>query len=192
VIVGQITSWKGHDTAIRALHELRRDHPRARLLIVGEVKFADASTRLDNRGYLEGLRRLVEELDLGEAVAFAGERADISKIMARADVVLVPSVEEPFGRSVAEAMAVGTPVLATTVGGPAELIEDGVSGLLAPPGEPAAWSEAIERILDDPEWALQMGRRASDLAQRRFAVGAHVAAMMEVYQAASRPAERCP
>jgi len=180
-IVGQITSWKGHDTAIRALHRLRRDHQHARLLIVGEVKFADANTRLDNRGYLEGLHRLVRELGLGEAVEFAGEREDIPQIMAHADVVLVPSVEEPFGRTVAEAMAVGTPVVATTVGGPAELIKNGVTGLLAPPGEPAAWSKAIGRILDNPEWALQMGRRATDVAQRRFAVERHVAAMIEVY-----------
>jgi len=187
-MVGQISCWKGHDTAIRALRDLRRHHPHARLLIVGEVKFADANTRLDNRGYLAELHRLVRELGLGEAVEFAGEREDIPQIMARADVVLVPSVEEPFGRSVAEAMAVGTPVIATTVGGPAELIEDGVTGLLAPPGEPAAWSEAIGRILDNPEWALQMGRGASDVAQRRFAVERHVASMMEVYETACPPA----
>ncbi len=180
-MVGQISSWKGHDTAIRALQDVRRHHPRARLVIVGEVKFAEPNTRLDNRGYLKGLRALMEELGLGQAVEFAGEREDIPQIMARADVVLVPSVEEPFGRTVAEAMAVGTPVVATTVGGPAELIEDGITGLLSPPGEPGAWSQAIGRILDDPEWALEMGRRASDVAQRRFAVERHVAAMIEVY-----------
>jgi len=55
------------------------------------------------------------------------------------------------GRTVAEAMAVGTPVVATNVGGPAELIEDGVTGLLAPPGEPTAWSNAIRRIVEDPQ-----------------------------------------
>jgi glycosyltransferase involved in cell wall biosynthesis len=182
VIVGQISPWKGHDTAIRALHDLRGHHPNARLLIVGEVKFADSATRFDNRGYLAELHQLVRDLGLEEAVEFVGERKDVPEIMARADVVLVPSIEEPFGRTVAEAMAVGTPVVATTVGGPAELIDDGTTGLLAPPGEPAAWSEAIRRILEHPDWAHEMGRRASDVARRRFSIERHVAAMMEVYK----------
>jgi glycosyltransferase involved in cell wall biosynthesis len=186
-IVGQISSWKGHDTAIRALHELRADHPHARLLIVGEVKFAAANTRLDNRAYLAELHRLARELSLQDAVEFLGERHDVPEIMARADAILVPSIEEPFGRTVAEAMAVGTPVVATSVGGPAELIEDGVTGLLAPPREPAAWSHAIRRIVDDPQWAREMGRRAGETARERFAVERHVAAMMEVYESV-RPA----
>lgn len=186
-IVGQISSWKGHDTAIRALHRLRTDHPHARLLIVGEVKFADASTRLDNRGYLAGLHELVDQLGLEDAVDFLGERDDVPEIMGRADAVLVPSIEEPFGRTVAEAMAIGTPVIATSVGGPAELIEDGVTGLLAPPGEPAAWSGAIRRIVERPDWANAMGRRASEVARERFASERHVAAMMDVYESV-RPA----
>ena len=181
-VVGQISSWKGHDTAIRALHELRTDHPRARLLIVGEVKFAGAATRLDNRGYLADLQRLVRELGLEDAIEFLGERDDVPQIMAGADVILAPSIEEPFGRTVAEAMAVGTPVVATNVGGPAELIEDGVTGLLAPPGEPTAWSSAIRRIVEDPQWAREMGRRAGETARERFAVERHVAAMIEVYE----------
>ena len=100
---------------------MRADHPHARLLIVGEVKFAAANTRLDNRGYLAELHGLARELSLKDAVEFLGEREDAPEIMARADAILVPSIEEPFGRTVAEPMAVGTPVVATTVGGPAEL-----------------------------------------------------------------------
>jgi glycosyltransferase involved in cell wall biosynthesis len=181
-IVGQISSWKGHDTAIRALHELRADHPHARLLVVGEVKFASGATRLDNRAYLAELHRLVRELALEDAVDFLGERDDVPEIMAQADAVLVPSIEEPFGRTVAEAMALGTPVIATSVGGPAELIDDGTTGLLAPPGESAAWSSAIRRIVENPEWAREMGLRAGEVARERFATKRHVAAMMEVYE----------
>jgi glycosyltransferase involved in cell wall biosynthesis len=182
VIVGQISPWKGHDTAIRALHDLRDHHPNTRLLIVGEIKFAGAATRLDNRGYLAELHQLVRDLGLVEAVEFVGERNDVPEIMARADAVLAPSVEEPFGRTVAEAMAVGTPVVATTVGGPAELINDGITGLLVPPGEPAAWSEAIRRIVEHPDWAREIGDRGGDIARRRFATGRHVAAMIEIYK----------
>ncbi len=187
VIVGQISSWKGHDTAIRALHDLRNHHPNARLTIVGEVKFAGANTRFDNRGYLAELHRLVEDLGLAGAVEFVGEREDVPEIMAHADVVLVPSIEEPFGRTVAEAMAVGTPVVATTVGGPAEVIEDGTTGLLAPPGDPLAWSEAISRILEHPDWSLEMARRGGEVARRRFTTQRHAAAMMELYRSVKAP-----
>lgn len=187
VIVGQISSWKGHDTAIRALHDLRNHHPNARLMIVGEVKFVGANTRLDNRGYLAELHRLVEGLGLADAVEFVGEREDVPEIMAHADVILVPSIEEPFGRTVAEAMAVGTPVVATTVGGPAEVIEDGTTGLLAPPGDPLAWSEAIRRILEHPDWSREMARRGGEVARRRFATQRHAAAMMKLYESVKAP-----
>jgi len=189
VIVGQISPWKGHDTAIRALHDLRKHHPNAQLMIVGEVKFADAATRFDNRGYLTELHQLVRDLGLVQAVEFAGERKDVPEIMARADVILVPSIEEPFGRTVAEAMAIGTPVVATTVGGPAELIDNGRTGLIAPPGEPAAWSEAIGRILEHPDWAREMAHRGCDIARRRFATQRHTAAMMEIYRLVESPRE---
>ena len=182
VVVGQITPWKGQDTAIRALREIRVRHGRARLWIVGEVKFASAFTRLDNPGYLAKLGRLVKELGLGGCVEFVGEREDVPEIMAHADAILVPSVEEPFGRTVAEAMAVGAPVVATTVGGPPELIDDGVTGLLVAPGDPHAWSQAVLRVLDHPDRSSEMGRRASEVARQRFAPDRHASAMIQVYR----------
>ena len=181
-IIGQITPWKGHDTAVRALPDVRSRFPGTRLLVVGEVKFEDSATRLDNRAFLRSLHELVGELKLDDAVDFLGERQDVPDIMAAADAILVPSVEEPFGRTVAEAMAIGTPVIATSVGGPAELIDNGSTGLLVPPGEPAAWSGAIRRIVEHPEWASKIGQRASEVARERFATEHHVAAMMEVYE----------
>lgn len=183
-IIGQISSWKGHDTAIRALYDLRRRHQNARLLIVGEIKFAGAATRLDNRGYRAELHKLVSDLRLVGAVEFVGEREDVPDIMANADVILVPSIEEPFGRTVAEAMAVETPVVATTIGGPAELIDNGTTGLLVPPADPVAWSEAITSILEKPGWAREMARRGGDIARQRFAPERHAAAMLEIYRLA--------
>ena len=116
-------------------------------MIVGEVKFGGAATRLDNDGYLAELHRLIDELGLGDAVEFAGEREDVPELMAEADVLLAPSTEEPFGRTVVEAMAVETPVVATSVGGPSEVIDDGVTGLLVAPENPIAWSQAIRKDL---------------------------------------------
>ncbi len=184
LIVGQISSWKGHDTAIRALADLRDRHPGARLQIVGDIKFSGAGTRLDNHGYLAELRGLIEKFGLGEAVDFTGERDDVPELMARADVLLAPSTEEPFGRTVVEAMAVETPVVATSIGGPAEVIDDGLTGLLVEPGDPGAWCKAIETILDRPDWAREMSRRGAEVVHRRFATERHVAAMIEVYESA--------
>jgi glycosyltransferase involved in cell wall biosynthesis len=169
VVIGQITPWKGQDTAIRALPAVLSRLPDARLEIVGEVKFS--SKRFDNHSYLRTLTSLVSGLGLDRHVSFTGERNDVDDIMRRADAVLVPSSEEPFGRTVAEAMAVGTPVIATTVGGPAELISDGVNGLLAPPADPGAWSRAICRLADDPELGARLASRALLDARARFDPG---------------------
>jgi glycosyltransferase involved in cell wall biosynthesis len=126
-------------------------------MLVGSIKFADRATRYDNHAYQAELERLVGELGLEGAVIFAGQQPDVPTIMRAVDAILLPSWEEPFGRVVAEGMAAGRPVIATTVGGPAETIADGRTGLLAPPKEPAAWAAAITRLLDDPAFARRLG-----------------------------------
>jgi glycosyltransferase involved in cell wall biosynthesis len=165
-VVAQITPWKGQDTAIRALADVRRHHPDARLLIVGDITFASRSTRFDNHAYVAGLHALVEELDLHDAVIFTGRQGGMPQVMQAIDVLLLPSWEEPFGRVVAEAMAAGRPVVATNVGGPAETITHGHDGLLAPPKDPDAWAAAINRVLDDPAAARRLGERARTSAGR--------------------------
>jgi L-malate glycosyltransferase len=184
-IVGQITSWKGHDTAIQSLALLEPPHANASLLVVGAVKFTDSSTRLDNLAFLRFCEEEVTRLGLNGRVVFAGEREDIPAVLAALDLLVVPSVEEPFGRIVAEAMVVGTPVVATTVGGPAEIVEDGVTGLLAPPGEPEQWARTITRMLDDRDGARAMAERARAVASSRFDAQLHAARMLEIFEAAA-------
>lgn len=184
-IVGQITSWKGHDTAVRSLALLEPRHADVILLIVGAVKFADPSTRLDNTAFLSSLEGEISRLGLGPRVVFTGECRDIPAVLAALDVLLVPSLAEPFGRTVAEAMAAGTPVIATTVGGPPEIIDDELTGLLAPPGEPARWASAIAAVLDDPESAQATAERARAVALRRFDERLHAKRMLEIFEKAS-------
>lgn len=184
-IVGQITPWKGHDTAIRALSLVRERHAGARLAVVGEIKFSATATRLDNRAFLRCLHELAGELDLSADVLFLGERRDIPRILRALDVLLVPSISEPFGRTVAEAMTMATPVVATTVGGPSELLQDGVSGLLAPPGDPEAWAAAIDRLLGDRPAARRMAQRARVVARARFDADRHARAMLAILDSIS-------
>jgi hypothetical protein len=101
------------------------------------------------------------ELGLDDSVEFLGERSDVETVVRALDVLVAPSWEEPFGRSIIEAMALETPVVATSIGGPAEFIEDGVDGVLLPPTAVADWANAIERLLDDQRGAAEMAHRAS-------------------------------
>jgi glycosyltransferase involved in cell wall biosynthesis len=180
-LVAQITPWKGQDTAIEALAALRREYPDARLLLVGEAKFAARGTRFDNPAYLTRLRRLVADLGLDDGVAFLGERRDALEIMAALDVCVAPSWEEPFGRAIVEAMALGTPVVATEVGGPAEIVEDGVSGRLVPPRSPELLAVAVRELLASPELRERMaaeGRRRVG----RFSLAAHAESVVRAYR----------
>jgi glycosyltransferase involved in cell wall biosynthesis len=167
-LVGQITPWKGQEEAIRALATVRRAHPTATLLIVGEAKFVSRATRYDNVAYVRRLEDLAAELGLEDAVRFLGERPDVAEILCAADVSLVPSWEEPFGRVVVEAMAMGLPVVATSVGGPAEVIDDGVDGVLVPPRRPDALADATARLLDDDAERGRIGAAARRAAVSRF------------------------
>ena len=143
-------------------------HPDARLLIVGSLKFVGRNVRLDNHGYLLKLEHLIRDLQLEGHVQFVGERDDVPTILRSLDLLLCPSWEEPFGRSVIEAMAVGTPVVATEVGGPSEVIRDGTDGVLLPPADVERWSKAIVSLLDDPERRERYGQLASESVRARF------------------------
>lgn len=180
-VVAQITPWKGQDTAIRALGRLRSTWPSALLLLVGEAKFTAPGTRFDNLAFLRSLHTEIAALGLAEQVRFLGDRDDVPTVLRAADVVLVPSWEEPFGRVVVEAMAMETPVVATAVGGPADVIEDERTGRLAPPGDDARWAEVVGELLGNAPRRRDMGLAARAAAQA-YGREAHAERVMRVYQ----------
>jgi glycosyltransferase involved in cell wall biosynthesis len=187
-VVGQITPWKGQDTALRAVAELAERHPRLRLLVVGEAKFLSRATRFDNAAYLEQLHELARDERLADRVDFLGERDDVPTIMGTLDALLVPSHGEPFGRVVVEAMAAGTPVVASDSAGPSEIIQHGVTGLLAAEGDTKAWAGAIERLITDGQGRRQLIDRGRERSAD-FSVAAHAERMLAVYRdvLAARP-----
>ena len=182
-VVGQLTPWKGQDDAVRIVARLRRAHPAVRLLLVGAATFADRATRHDNESYVRRLHELIDELDVRREVLLLGERADVPAVLRAVDVLLVPSWEEPFGRVVVEGMAMGVPVVATSVGGPAEILRPGRDGLLLEPRQPAPWAAAIGALLDDPQRRSEMGSSARRRASDCFSLGAHVDAVLAAYRA---------
>jgi L-malate glycosyltransferase len=182
VLVGQISPWKGQEEAIRALAWVREEHPTAVLLLVGEAKFVARATRYDNRSYLRRLHELAAQLGLCEAVRFLGEREDVPEILRACDVALVPSWDEPFGRAAVEAMAMGAPVVATAVGGPAEIITDGVDGTLVQPREAAKLAAAVDGLLKDPRRSQALGGAARKSVTERFGRDRHAAAVTALYR----------
>lgn len=182
-VLAQITPWKGQDIAIRALAGVRRTHPGAVLLLVGGVTFAGAATRLDNRAYERRLHALAAELGVTDGVRFLGPRDDVPAVLAAVDVLLAPSWEEPFGLCVIEGMAMERAVVATRVGGPAEVISDGLDGRLADPRDAPAWSDAVRALLDDPARRATLGAAARRRVLTSFTPERYGAAMRRAYRA---------
>jgi glycosyltransferase involved in cell wall biosynthesis len=183
-VIGQLTPWKAQDDAIRTLAIVRKRRPDAQLVLVGEAKFRDRSTSYDNVSYEASLRHLADSLGIADAVTFLGERRDVPELLRAFDVLLVPSRYEPFGRSVVEAMAAGTPVIATRVGGPSEVIADGKSGVLLPPSSPAPWAEAVLRLLEDDDRRARIAAEAGRAVRARFGRQRQLEAMDALYREA--------
>jgi glycosyltransferase involved in cell wall biosynthesis len=178
-VVAQLTPWKGQRDAVEALRRVREQRPRARLLLAGSAKFASGATRFDNATYAAELEREVAATD--GAALLLGEREDVPTILAATDVLLVPSWREAFGRIAAEAMAMGVPVVATAVGGPAEIVRDGVDGRVLEPRDPRGWAAAIVALLADKPARAAMGAAARERALREFAPALHAERIRDAY-----------
>lgn len=180
VVVGNVARldwWKGHDVFLRAVARLAGRMPELRALIVGGV-----GDRPDSQAYAARLRALTGELGLAERVIFTGHRDDISDVMAALDLVVHTATQpEPFGRVVIEALAAHRPVVATAAGGVPEIIEDGVHGLLVPPGDVEALAAAIDGLLSDVQKATAMACAGHQRVRRQFDVETQVAAVQALY-----------
>jgi len=159
-IVGRLTPWKGHRELLRAFAEVAREAPNARLLVVGEVAFWEDS-------YGPELHELARTLGVSDLVSWLGFRRDVPDVLAASDVFALPSIDEPFGRAVVEAMAVELPVIGTRSGGVPEIVVQGETGLLVAPGDAADLAKALLRLVRDADLRRAMGRagraRATDL-----------------------------
>ncbi|MGB3496176.1 MAG: glycosyltransferase family 1 protein [Elainellaceae cyanobacterium] len=165
--IGRFDPRKGIETLVRAMGQstLRDDTAPLHLIIGGGSR----------PGQSDGLERqriesIVAELDLHAITHFPGRISDetLPAYYAASDVCVVPSHYEPFGLVAIEAMASGTPVVASDVGGLQFTVESGKTGLLAPPRDEAAFAAAIDQILANPEWRNQLGQAARKRVEARF------------------------
>ena len=152
--VGRIAPIKGLDTLLDTVARLREAGRDMRLLVVGGE--ADEPTT----GHETSLRRRIAALGLGESVRFVGPQPQsvLPLYYAAADVTVLPSYYESFGMVALEAMACGSPVIASRVGGLVTTVRDGVTGFLVPDGDVEALAERIETLVGDPELRWRLGR----------------------------------
>ncbi len=143
--VGRLIPIKGHVVLLRALAQARRQVPGLTLEVAG-------------RGPLQpALKTLAEELGIADAVRFLGFVSPIQDAVDRASIVVVPSLGEGFGMVALEAMERARPVVAADIGGLADLVRHGQTGLLVPPGEAEPLADALVELAGDPAGAARMG-----------------------------------
>jgi len=164
-IIGQLTPLKRQDLFIRAAAQLVRERNWT------DVEFVIAGapgTSETDEAYAASLRTLASEQGIAEQVRFLGYVNELPMRLRAFDVVVVPSDNEAFSLALVEAMGAGCPVVATRVGGMAEIVEDEVSGLLIEPDDEWALSTAMSRLLVDRTMRLKLGEAARARVQERF------------------------
>ncbi len=148
-IVAHILPHKGYDDLVQALALLTQRLPQAKCLVIGMAP---------RERYLRKLLQLAERLSVRDRLILVGFQEDVAPFLHAMDVFVLPSRTEGLPITILEAMAAGKPVVATTAGGIPEVVRDGETGLLVPPGDPGRLAEAIMRLLEGPALAKAMGQ----------------------------------
>ena len=174
-LLGRIADWKGQDVLARALCRADlTDDIEAVGLIAGDGYGDPAPER--------ALAALRDSLGLGDRLVMAGF-IDADQALGAADAVAVPSTRpDPFPNSALEAAAAGVPIVAASHGGLPEIVRDGETGLLVPPGDAAALARALRSLADDPERRRVMGELAAADARERFDPKRMLGEMAAVYE----------
>lgn len=165
-VFGRLSPWKGQHVVLDALAQL----PGVSVVFVGEALFGK-----NDISYAHRLREMAEEGDLRGRVHFLGFREDVPALMRAMDVVVHSSVNpEPFGRVIVEGMLAGRPVLASAAGGVLEILDDGRTGLLYPPGDHGALAGLLRRLQGNAELASRLAEAGRAEALARFSLTAMI------------------
>jgi len=158
VQVARLNALKDHATAVRTLKRLRDEHVPAKLILVGDG---------EERAVLE---QLVVDQAVESDVVFLGARSDIPQLLTAGDAFLLSSISEGIPLSLIEAMGAGIPIVSTDVGGIPEVIEHGVSGLLAPAGDVEILATHLKSLWQNPEQRSQLAENGCQRAVERFSL----------------------
>ena len=178
-LVGMISvlrSWKGHATFLDAAARLIKDPPRpVRFIIAGDGPGRDV------------LIEKIAQKPWKNNVLLIGHRTDVPNVLASLDVLVLPSyAHEGIPQIILQAQAMARPVVATTIGGIPEVVEDGVTGLLVAPRDDAALAEEISWLLDDATMAAQLGKAARKVIEAKYSLDAMGQRLLKLYETTSK------
>jgi len=160
IMVANLIPYKGHADLLNALGQVAAEMPQPWYLIcVGR-----------DQGYEQQLRDQAEKLGLKENVRFLGERNDVPELLKTSDIGLLTSHEEGFSNAVIEGLAAGLPMIVTNVGGNAEAVVSGKTGIVVPPHDPSSLGRAILQLVSNPQLRSKMADAARTRAGRDFAI----------------------
>ena len=175
-MISVVRSWKGHATFLDAAALLLRDSERpVRFVIAGDGPGRDE------------LAAKIAQAPWKGRVTLLGHRTDVPNILASLDVLVLPSyAHEGIPQIILQAQAMSCAVVATTIGGIPEVVEDGVTGLLVPPQAPEALAEKIALLLDDPGFSAHLGQAARESIESQHGLDAMGERLLELYEASRR------
>lgn len=174
--IGRIAPEKGLHHFVESLRRIARIRPNVHALIAGSAAVRGSPE------YLCRLQRQVEHYGIASKVKFLGHVDHIQAVYGASDLVVQPSMAEPFGRTIVEAMAMRVPVIATRAGGAPELVEDTVTGVLVEPNDVDGLTQAIQSLMEDRPFAKRMGQAGRERVKLLFTADRHARCVEAVYQ----------
>jgi glycosyltransferase involved in cell wall biosynthesis len=176
-MLARINPWKGHTTFVKAAKAVLRKCPKTQFYIVGGClpTYQDIKRTLEN---------LVLELGIENQLHLLGDLpiSQVAAVVNQIDILVVPSTSpEPFGLTILEGMAFEKPIIASGAGGPRDVVINGATGLLVPPGDPAALAQAIIALLEDDLLRKQMGKAGKQRLIEQFSLKANISAIESIY-----------
>jgi glycosyltransferase involved in cell wall biosynthesis len=176
-MLGRIARWKGQDVFVTAAARLCEHDPTTTFLVAGSATTeADAAFERD-------LRSQVDRAGLSDRIQFLGLVDDVPDLLRSVDLAVHCSTSpEPFGQVILEAMAASVPVVATALGGPAEIITNGVDGRLVPPGDDEALARVLAELLRHGALRRQLAARGLETVRNRFGIQQTARQVAAVYE----------
>jgi lipopolysaccharide heptosyltransferase II len=177
--IGRLSPIKGQLEFLKAVYEVRRQIPSLEVWLVG-------AEHKSKHKYTDQLQKTIRQLNLEPCVKLMGTRRDIPELLAQSDLLVLSTlVPEAFGRVIIEAGAVGTPVLATALGGVLDIIDPGLNGLLVTPGDVEGMASAMVEILKDKRKAQNFAAALKEKVTKQFSLETMTDATLKVYREAA-------
>ena len=173
-LVGEIAIRKGHIHLVRALPEILKSIPDAKVVFLGRFGRRQA--------HVKRIRKFIIDHDLAGVTKWLGRKSNVAEYMAACDLTVVPSLEEPLGLVAIESLMAKTPVIASRTGGLQEVVKDGETGLLVPPGDELAIAESVVKLVHDDALRERLATEGHRYASKAFSPHRLIDGVVEVYE----------